>query len=230
MDPTKAALTLIALGLAGAGLFYSGVFDPYFDKAEYGMDAALASPSKGCVADAGTTVPFPASGPLPLGRYESELAKATPSMRVASANPGGFATVVNQDAQAASVLFMDEDGRPVAKAFARGSESARVSLPVGAYDAFYETGTDWRGEAFGACAGKAKVKGIVVVETGMGSHVEVYGDMAFVLSNRMRPEVAERVLADDMARKSSRSAILEKALSERGDRGERPGYAPQPER
>lgn len=230
MDPTKAALTLVAMGMAGAGLFFSGVFDPYFDKAEYGIDGSLANSARGCQTDAGTTVPFPASGPLALGRYEADLAKSTPSMSAPSDKPGGFATVVNQDAQAASVLFMDEDGRPAGKVFARGSESAKISLKAGSYDAFFETGTDWRGEGFGACAGKAKVKGIVVVEPGMGSHLEVYGDMAFVLANRMRPEVAERVLADDLARRSARSAAAEKAMADREGRAERPGYANPPDR
>ena len=159
----------------------------------------------GCSKDAGSSKPYPESGPIELTAKEKGLSEGYAGFVASSAKDGaGAATLANQDDTPASALFIDEDGIPAAKAFARGGSWSTISLKAGAYDVWIQSGTDWRGDGFGACAKSLKAKGIVVIEPGKGSHVVLYGELAFVLANRMDPEVSKRLVEDEKRRFQSK--------------------------
>lgn len=178
-----------------------------------GVLAAMADPQRGCHPSEGSTLPFPATGAIPLSPEEAELAKQPAGLNLPEGT--GRVALANEDESPVSVLFVGEDGRPIAKAFVRGSQVATLSLPSGAYDAMYESGADWRAGGFGACARKGKVKGVVVAQPGKASQVVLFGDSMFVLGNRMELAASERIEADDKRRRDARGAVQEEVGAER---------------
>lgn len=218
---TTVALALVAaaLALGFVGAERSGLFD----KVESKLDQAMGwSVPKGCLRDAGSTEPYPASGVLPLSK-EQEKERAVPRFASLSAKSGkGMVALSNEDEAPALALFIDEDGAPVARGFIRGGEVVKMALPAGAYDVMVHSGQDWNGRFFVGCARELKAKGIVVVEPEKASEVVMFADMAFVLSNRMDTEEASKMLDNDKKRRSGKLDSSLDAEPKRPSREERP--------
>ena len=196
-----------------------------------GEDGKLASVAdgldqggRGCRLDAGSSAPYPESGAVELSAPEAS-SRATESSFASSSAPKGAGSVsfTNEDSMPVSATLVDEDGKPAAKAFLRSGGAATLPMPAGAYDVMVESGQDWTGQGFGACAKRLKAKGIAVVDPGLSSHVVLYGDLAFVLANRMDPQVGKRLLEDEVRRRQQRGQGKEPAeRASRPEREERP--------
>lgn len=162
-----------------------------------------------CVDPESSSVPYPSTGVLGLTAAEAEEAKE--SFVVDRSGPGrGEVWVSNTDKKAAAkVSFLGEDGATRAKLFLRAGESSKVELAEGPYDAMFQAGRDWKGEAFGPCGESGKARGIVVVQAGAVSKVELGVSSRFVLANGIEPEAARASQAAYEARVHSRAEALE---------------------
>lgn len=207
-------MVLVAMNLAGESVA--------------GKDSAAASPKhdsggdrRGCIATAGSSVPYPVSGPVVFSEREQADAKGALPMDLQGTGVGSVA-VSNEDDKPTTVVFLGEDGKPKGKMFVRPGETASMDLREGSYDALYDNGADWRGDAFGACSVKGKVKGIVVVAPGKASRIAMYGLAKFVVANRLDPLVAIAMDSGDKKRREAREADAESVARSRPERESRP--------